>query len=163
MDANQAPQTGRPRPRLNLYVKALRRERIFSRLRLGAPYADIARDEGLTERRVRQIVADALKRQEVDSDREHALLQLIRLEGAQALAAESIAGGDLKAIAPYLKVLEHLDRYQKPGATKHVYDQAARERLLAKLNRVVDRLEAAEARRSARRAAAATSPAALRT
>jgi len=160
MDANGVPQTARPRPRLNVYVKALRRERIFSRLRLGAPYADIARDEGVTERRVRQIVADALKRQGVDDEREHALLQLIRLESAQALAAESIAGGDLKAIAPYLKVLDRLDRYQKPGAAKHVYDQAARERLLAKINRFVVRLEAAEARRSARPAAAGASSAA---
>jgi predicted transcriptional regulator len=150
MDANGVPQTARRRPRLNVYVKALRRERIFSRLRLGAPYADIARDEGVTERRVRQIVADALKRQEVDGDREHALLQLMRLESAQALAAESIAGGDLKAIPPYLKVLERLDRYQRPGATKHVYDDAARERLLAKLNRALTKLEAAEARKSAR-------------
>jgi hypothetical protein len=160
MDADKVPQPARPRPRLNLYVKALRRERIFSRLRLGAPYADIARDEGVTERRVRQIVADALKRQEVDNDREHALLQLMRLESAQALAAESIAGGDLKAIPPYLKVLERLDRYQKPGAAKHVYDQAARERLLAKINRFVDRLQAAEARPSVKQAAAATSSAA---
>jgi hypothetical protein len=72
MDANQAPQAARPRPRLNIYVRALRREGIFSRLRLGAPYEDIARDEGLTERRVRPIVAGALKRQAVDDERDRA-------------------------------------------------------------------------------------------
>ena len=73
---------------------------------------------------------------------DHALLQLVRLEGAQALAAEAIDAGDLKAIAPYLKVLERLDRYHKAGATKPVYDAAARERLFAKMSRIADRLEA---------------------
>jgi hypothetical protein len=160
MDAEQVPQAARARPRLNPYTKAVRRERIFSRLRLGWSYQAIASDEGLSEQRVRQIVADALKREGVDGERDHALLQLVRLEGAPALAAESVAAGDLKAIGPYLKVLDQLDRYQKPGATKHVYDDAARERLFAKLTRAVARLEAAAARKSARRAAAGTSPAA---
>ena len=50
--------------------------------------------------------------------------------------------GDLQAIAPYLKVLERLDRYQRAGATKPVYDAAARERLFAKMSRIADRLEA---------------------
>jgi hypothetical protein len=142
MDANQVPQAARARPRLNPYTKAVRRERIFSQLRLGWSYQAIASEEGLSEQRVRQIVADALKREGVDGERDHALLQLVRLEGAHALAAESVAAGDLKAIGPYLKVLDQLDRYQKPGATKHVYDDAARERLYAKLTRAVARLEA---------------------
>jgi DNA-binding CsgD family transcriptional regulator len=81
MDNETAPQPARPR--LNPYTKALRRERIFSRLQLGASSADIAREEGLSEQRVRKIVADALKRREVDEPRDHALLQLVRLEGAQ--------------------------------------------------------------------------------
>ncbi len=140
MDAETAHEPARPR--LNPYMKALRRERIFFRLRLGWPYAEIAREERVTERRVRKIVSDALKRQTVDDASDHALLQLVRLEGAQALAAEAIDAGDLRAIAPYLKVLERLDRYEKAGATKHVYDAAARERLLAKMSRVADRLEA---------------------
>ena len=130
------------RPRLNPYTKALRRERIFSRLRLGWPTAEIAREERLSERRVRKIVSDALRRQTVDDAPDHALLQLVRLEGAQALAAEAIDAGDLKAIAPYLKVLERLDRYHKAAATKPVYDAAARERLFAKMSRIADRLEA---------------------
>jgi hypothetical protein len=118
MDAEMAPEPARPR--LNPYTKALRRERIFSRLRLGWPYTEIAREERLSERRVRKIVSDALKRRAVDDPSDHALLQLFRLEGAQALAAEAIDAGDLKAIGPYLKVLDGLDRYQKAGQTKHV-------------------------------------------
>ena len=140
------------RPRLNPYTKALRRERIFARLRLGWPFAEIAREERVSERRVRKIVSDALKRQTVDDASDHALLQLVRLEGAQALAAEAIDAGDLQAIAPYLKVLERLDRYQRAGATKPVYDAAARERLFAKMSRIADRLEA-KARKEAQQAA----------
>ena len=146
------------RPRLNPYTRALRRERIFSRLQLGASCADIAREEGLSEQRVRKIVADALKRQGVDDPPEHALIQLIRLEGAQVLAAEAVAAGDLTAIAPYLQVLDRIDRYRKTGATKHVYDDEERQRLFAKMNRVVADLEA-EARRFAKGAAAKNPPA----
>jgi predicted transcriptional regulator len=151
MDKDTPPHPARPR--LNPYTKALRRERIFSRLRLGASSVDIAREEGLSEQRVRKIVADALKRQEVDDPPDHALLQLVRLQAAQALAAETIAGGDLKAITPYLQVLDRLDRYRKAGARKEAYDTGAREKLFAKLNRVLTQLEA-ETSKSARRAAA---------
>ena len=98
MDAETVPKPARPR--LNPYTKALRRERIFSRLRMGWPTAEIAREERLSERRVRKIVSDALRRRTVDDASDHALLQLVRLEGAQALAAEAIDAGELKAIAP---------------------------------------------------------------
>ena len=45
MDQNAASKPARPR--LNPYTKALRRERIFSRLRLGWPYEKIALWEGV--------------------------------------------------------------------------------------------------------------------
>lgn len=51
------------RPRLNLYTKAERRERIFARLRLGWTYERLALAEGVSERRIRQIVTDVLRRQ----------------------------------------------------------------------------------------------------
>jgi hypothetical protein len=150
------PETiARPaRPRLNPYTRALRRERIFSRRRLGWPYAEIAREERLSEQRVRQIVIEALDRQGADLPADHALLQLVRLEGAQATAAEAVAAGDLRAITPYLNVLARLDRYQNGRATKDVDDNEAGERLLAKMNRIVARLEADDARKAAKRAAA---------
>jgi hypothetical protein len=44
MDADTVPQTARAR--LNPHTKALRHERIFSQLRLGASCEDIAREEG---------------------------------------------------------------------------------------------------------------------
>ena len=146
-----------PRPRLNVYTKALRRDRIFHRLRLGASCADIAREEGLSGQRVRKIVADTLKRQRVDELPDHALLQLFRLDEALALAAQAVAGGNLKALGPYLLVLERLDRYRKAAKRQVVYDDAARKRLFAKLNRVAAQIQAKE-RKAASRAADAASP-----
>ncbi len=156
MDQNAASKPARPR--LNPYTKALRRERIFSRLRLGWPYEKIALWEGVSQQRVRKIVSDALARRQLDDGPDHALLQLVRLEGAHELAAEAVHGGDLKAIGPYLKLLETIDRYQKAGARKVVYDAAARERLFAKLNRVVAQIEAEQARKAAKDAAAKPRP-----
>ncbi len=132
----------RARPRLNPFTKAERRQRIFGRLRVGWTYEKIALEEGLSERRIRQIVTDAVRREELDDPTNHALLQLMRLEGAQAVAAQAVDSGDLAAIGPYLKVLERIDRYQKAGARKAVYDAAARKALFAKLNRIAAQLEA---------------------
>ena len=103
-------------------------------------------------------MSDALARRQLDDGPDHALLQLVRLEGAHELAAEAVHGGDLKAIGPYLKLLETIDRYQKAGARKVVYDAAARERLFAKLNRVVAQIEAEQARKAAKDAAAKPRP-----
>lgn len=146
------------RPRLNPYTKGLRRERIFSRRRLGWPYSEIAREEGLSQERVRQIVIEALERQGIDRPADHAMLQMVRLEKAHEVAAEALAAGDLSAISPYLGVLERLDRYAQIGAAKQApaYDDAARERLLAKLNRVAARIDAQDARKAAKLAAATT-------
>ena len=46
--------------RPNAHMRELRRARIFARLREGWPYAEIAREEGLTDRRIRQIVSETL-------------------------------------------------------------------------------------------------------
>ena len=151
MNAETVPQPARPK--LNPYTKALRRERIFSRLRLGTSYREIAREERVSEQRVQKIVSDALDQQGTDLPADHALLQLVRLEGAHAVAAQAIAAGDLRAIGPYLNVLGRLDRYQA-GAKKDAYDDAAPEKLLAKMNRILARLEADDARKAAKQAAA---------
>jgi DNA-binding NarL/FixJ family response regulator len=88
MDAETDPKPARPR--LNPYTKALRRERIFARLSLGWSYDKIAREEGVSDRRVRQIVADALRRQELDDPTDHAIIQLMRLDAAHELAARAV-------------------------------------------------------------------------
>jgi hypothetical protein len=141
------------RPRLNPYGKALRRERIFARLRGGWAYEDIAREERVTIRRVRQIVSEALQRRTVDGGSDHAMLQLARLEQAHRLAAVAVAEGEIAAIAPYLKVLAQLDRYRGAASVNQAYDEAARERLFAKINRIAARVQSRGAAKPAAPAA----------
>ncbi len=145
MDQEAAPAKRRP----NAYLRELRRARIFTRLREGWPYTEIAREEGLTDRRIRQIVSDTLKKRIVDAPADHALLQLARLEPALRLAAGAVADGDVGAIRYYLKLLDQLDRYQPGASTPQAYDDAAREGLYAKMGRIAARLQAKTAKRTA--------------
>jgi hypothetical protein len=56
------------------------------------------------------------------------------------LAGEAVADGQVKAIAPLIKVLDRLDRYQRTAKVNQVYDDEAREKLMAKINRVAANL-----------------------
>jgi hypothetical protein len=78
------------------------------------------------------------------------MLQLARLEEALRLSAEAVAEGEIDAIAPYLKVLAQLDRYQSATANL-AYDEAARERRFAKINRIAAREQSREAAKPAAR------------
>ncbi len=113
--------------RLTAHGRVLRRGRIFARLREGWAYDEIAAQERLTAERVRQIVRQALAKRILDEDAEHAKLQLTRLQPAMRLAGEAIAEGDVKAIAPLMKVLDRLDRYQRSAKAVQVYDDEAQE------------------------------------
>ena len=146
MDQEAAPVAKRRRP--NAHLRELRRARIFTRLREGWPYTEIAREEGLTDRRIRQIVSETLKKRIVDAPADHALLQLARLEPALRLAAGAVASGDVQAIRYYLKLLDQLDRYQPGASTPKAYDDAARERLYAKMGRAAARIQAKAAKRA---------------
>ena len=118
----------------------MRRGRIFARMREGWAYDEIAREEGLSTERIRQIVSEVLQKRKVDTGADHAKLQLARLERIMHFASEALARGDLRIGALYLKTLDRLDRYQKLAGAAEVYDDEARERLLAKINRVAERL-----------------------
>jgi hypothetical protein len=128
--------TQAPRPRLNIVSRAARTKRIFARMREGWAYDEIARDEGLSAERVRQIVAEVLGKRVIERGSDHAHLQLERLMPALRLAGEAIARGDIKAIAPLIKVIDRMDRHQETVVAKHHYGLEERERLLGKLNRV---------------------------
>jgi Mor family transcriptional regulator len=115
---NHMEQERAPAPKkLTVFARAARIKRIFARLNEGLGYDEIAREERLTARRVRQIVTEVLDRREVDGDSAHALLQLGRLGPALRAAGEAVAEGDVRAIAPLVKVLDWLDRYQKTART----------------------------------------------
>ena len=135
MDETQAP-----RPRLNIIGRSARTKRIFARMREGWAYDEIARDEGLSAERVRQIVAEVLGKRVIDRGPHHAHLQLERLMPALRLAGEGIARGDIRAIAPLIKVIDRMDRHQETVVAKHYYGPEERQRLLDKLNRVAANL-----------------------
>jgi len=143
--------------RLNAHGRVSRRGRILARLREGWAYDEIAREERLTPVGIRQIVRQALEKRIVDDGAEHAKLQLARLQPSMRLAGEAIAAGDVTAIAPLMKVLDRLDRYQRAAKAVQVYDDEARRKLMDKINRVAANLEVDEARATARAAEAAPS------
>lgn len=142
------PRTRAPGERM------LRRRRILARLRQGWGYDEIARAEKVTIERVRKIVARILKSQVIDDDCDHAQVQLARLETALMAAGEAIADGDLKAIGPYLRVLDRVDRYRGAASARKIAGGEMRKKLLDKLNRMAEaqmdaRREEAEAQRLA--------------
>ncbi len=120
--------------------KIERRKRIFARLREGASYEEIAAEEGVGRERIRQIVSEVLQKRAVDSGANHAKLQLDRLAPLMQLATEAVAAGDIRAITPYLKVLDRLDRYQTVAVAHQGYDEEDRRKLMQKINRIADNL-----------------------
>jgi DNA-binding Lrp family transcriptional regulator len=124
-------------------ARDLRRLRILASLQAGLSYAAIGRAEGLSRERVRQIVAKALDEGGAGTKLDHARVQIARLEPALRLAAGAVAGGDLSAIDRLLRVLDRLDRYSAVEGAATSEDEGGREKLLAKLNAMAERLIAA--------------------
>ena len=126
-----------PRKRTTRFTRAARAARILKRARDGFAYDDLARVEGITVRRVRQIVADEIKRREAeDEGATYANLQL-----AMRVACEKLAQGDAKAIAPFVKVIDRLDRYQelareaRPRRTRSPEDAVVMRELVRRIRR----------------------------
>ena len=124
-------------------ARDLRRLRILASLQPGLSYAAIGRAEGLSRERVRQIVVQALAQGDADSKLDHARVQIARLEPALRLAASAVAEGDLGAIDRLLRVLDRLDRYSAIEGAATSADAGGRERSLAKLNAMAERMIAA--------------------
>src|ERR1700722_2822581 len=130
-----------PGRRLNVLSKAARRKRIFERLREGWAYDEIASEERVSAERVRQIVAEVLGKRVIDRGVDHAHLQLERLMPALRIVGEAIGRGELKAVAPLIKVNDRLDKHQQTVVAKYSYGPEERQRLLDKVNRLVDNLQ----------------------
>jgi hypothetical protein len=135
-------ETPTPGRRLNVLGKAARRKWIFARLREGWAYDEIAGEERVSAERVRQIVAEVLGKRVID--RGHAHLQLERLTPALRIVGEAIGRGELRAVAPLIKVIDRLDKHQETVVAKYSYGPEERQRLLDKVNRLVDNLQPAD-------------------
>ncbi len=134
---SERPQT---RPRLNIVTRAERRDRIFARLREGWGYEEIGREERISGERVRQIVSETLGKRVIERGEDHAHLQLERLMPALKLAAESVARGDIKAIAPLIKVIDRIDKHLTTVVAREYYGPEERERLHAKIKGIIANL-----------------------
>ena len=130
-----------PGRRLNVLGKAARRKRIFARLREGWAYDEIASEERVSAERIRQIVSEILDKRVIDRGVDHAHLQLERLMPALRIVGEAIGRGELKAVAPLIKVIDRLDKHQNTVVAKYSYGPEERTRLLDKINRMVDNLQ----------------------
>ena len=137
-------QTPAPRRRLNIVSKTARRKRIFAKLREGWAYDEIAREERVSPERIRQIVSEVLGKRVIDRGADHAHLQLERLMPALRLVGEAIERGELKAVAPLIKVIDRLDKHQETVVAKYSYGPEERQPLLDKVNRLVDNLQPAD-------------------
>jgi hypothetical protein len=85
-------------------------------------------------------VRKGLEGRPLDEATDHAKLQLARIQPAMRIAGAAVERGDVAAIAPLLKVLDRLDRYQRAAKVSEVYDDEARKKLFEKLNRVAANL-----------------------
>jgi hypothetical protein len=83
----------KPRKRHTQFSRSARTKRILERLREGWAYDEVAREEGLTARRVRQIVTEFLQEREALGDVAHAHMQIDRLGRVMRVASEALARG----------------------------------------------------------------------
>jgi hypothetical protein len=95
-------------------ARALRLQRIYARMQVGAAYAEIAAEEGVSRERLRQIVRAATTRGRQDDRPDHGRMQIARLTPALRLAAAGVAEGDTKAIPLMLQIMDRIDRYSDP-------------------------------------------------
>jgi len=112
----------------------------------GRSIETIADSEGLTRKRVETLLRDELRRRGVASAADYARLQIARLEALAATLAPLAAAGETAAIDRVLKIFDRLDRYHGFSRLTPAIDpphEGGRERLLAKLNAMAERMIAA--------------------
>ncbi len=106
-DEAKAPQ----RRRRSRRQMAIRELRIVEHLASGESVREIALRQRLSERRVREIIAEALARRERLAGPEFLELQARRLSEALLVSYSSMSGGNLKAVDRVVKIVRELDRY----------------------------------------------------
>ena len=129
-------------PRARAPSRASRGPRCLAAMIAGASVEDIATQEKLRPKRVEQILRDELRRRWVAPAEDYARLQIARLDALCAKLSEKAEQGDLGAIDRILRILDRLDRYH--GFTRFInaqqrYDPAAKDRLMANINRAAAR------------------------
>jgi hypothetical protein len=129
------------RPPTTAKDREQRNARIIASVRGGSSYSDIGRAESLSPERVRQIIVQEFREERSGTRVDPAMLQLARLAPALRVAALAVEAGDVSAIAPFLKILTHWDRYNAAANMQTSEGEDVRRRLLVKLNRVASRMQ----------------------
>jgi hypothetical protein len=88
-----------------------RREAYFDLLVSGYSIEQIASQTKKSPSAVRRAVGQALAKRRLDAPEDYARLQVARLTKALRCADVSLEEGDLKAIAPFMKVVRELNLY----------------------------------------------------
>ena len=88
-----------------------RREAYFDLLVSGYSIEQIASHTKKSVSAVRRAVGQALAKRRLDAPEDYARIQVARLTKALRCADESLEEGDVKAIAPFLKVVRELNLY----------------------------------------------------
>jgi hypothetical protein len=92
-------------------ISIRRRETYFDLLVSGYSIEQIASHTKKSPSAVRRAVGQALAKRRLDAPEDYARLQVARLTKALRCADVSLEEGDLKAIAPFLKVVRELNLY----------------------------------------------------
>ena len=87
------------------------RQSCFELVSAGHSYAEVAKRLMVSERTVRRDVARVIDERRLDAPERYIHMQVDRLTRAMRTADERVGRGDLKAVAPLIKLIGALDRY----------------------------------------------------
>lgn len=94
---------------------AERNFRIFNMLKAGVSVAQIAKQEGLSMRRIRELIQELLDRREFDPAPGFVQVQIGRLSDAMMIAHGAMMDGKLHALDRVIRLVGELDRYHGFG------------------------------------------------
>jgi hypothetical protein len=92
-------------------AKAARERRITHFLNAGLRVDEIAANERLSVKRMRNLVRETLARHEPEPPAEFVALQLSRLREALLVSYNAMGGGNLGAVDRVVKIVREMDRY----------------------------------------------------
>ena len=93
------------------HARAERERRILNRLNAGVSIDEIAAQERLSLKRMRNLVREILARRMPQPPAEFAALQISRLNEALMVSYSAMAGANLEAVDRVIRIVRELDRY----------------------------------------------------
>ena len=145
-------------PVRNSAASRARTRHVFARLMQGQSTADIAAAEGVSVRRVQQIVSAELQRRGANPAEDYVIMQVARLERALDLLGGQIEAGRASSALAFVRTVELLSKlaarplrldsplFREPGAVAAMTERLAR--LDAAREIVAERALAAQAKRN---------------